>query len=57
MMIGIALDVLQKEHEAYDREHSPRKAGEVYWAREHSELMEKRLIRIESLLVAQNKKE
>lgn len=57
MMIGIVLDVLQKEHEAYDREHNQGEAGEVHWIREHSESMEKRLIRIEELLVSQNKKE
>ncbi|RLA22874.1 MAG: ion transporter [Gammaproteobacteria bacterium] len=57
MMIGIVLDVLQKEHEAYDREHNQGEAGEVHWIREHSESMEKRLIRIEALLLSQNRKE
>lgn len=57
MMIGIVLDVLQKEHEAYDREHDQGEAGEVHWIREHSESMEKRLIRIESLLLNQTQKE
>lgn len=41
MMIGIVLDVLQKKHEAYDREHNQGEAGEIHWIREHSELMEK----------------
>ena len=51
MMIGIVLDVLQREHERFDRETGEGEAGEVHWIREHSERMERRLERIEEMLV------
>jgi len=47
MMIGIVLDVMQKEHENYDREQGEGEAGEVHWLRQHTELMEQRLERME----------
>lgn len=50
MMIGIVLDVLQREHEKYDQEQGQGEAVEVHWLREHTELMEQRLERMESML-------
>ena len=50
MMIGIVLDVMQKEHEIYDREHDEGEAGEVHWLRIHAELMEQRLVKMEEML-------
>lgn len=55
MMIGIILDVMQREHERYSRESGEGEAGEVHWIREHTESMEARLARIESLLERQYK--
>ncbi len=51
MMVGIVLDVLTREHQRFDQESGEGEAGEVHWIREHAELMEKRLERIEGLLV------
>ena len=50
MMIGIVLEVLQKEHEQFDREQGAGEAGEVHWIRQHTEQMEQRLARMETLL-------
>ncbi len=50
MMIGVVIDVMQKEHEKFDREHGEGEAGEVHWIREHTETIERRLERMESLL-------
>jgi voltage-gated sodium channel len=50
MMIGIVLEVLQKEHEKFEREHGEGKAGEVHWLRVHAQGLEDRLQRIESML-------
>ena len=50
MMIGVVLDVMQKEHEKYDLEHDEGEAGEVRWIKEHTQEMEQRLERIEGLL-------
>lgn len=50
MMIGIVLEVLQKEHEQFDRERGEGEAGEVHWIREHAEAMESRLERMEKML-------
>lgn len=50
MMIGIVLDVMQTEHESYNRAHGEGAAGEVHWIREHTENMETRLARIEQTL-------
>ncbi|MCP3867664.1 MAG: ion transporter [Gammaproteobacteria bacterium] len=51
MMIGIVLEVLQKEHEEFDRAHGEGEAGEVHWIRMHTEEMEKRMERMEAMLV------
>ncbi len=51
MMIGIVLEVLQREHEQFSRESGEGEAGEVHWIREHTEQMEQRLIRMEEMLV------
>jgi len=56
MMVGIVLDVLTREHEKFDREMGEGEAGEVHWVREHTELMEQRLERIEVLLQEQRTK-
>jgi len=50
MMIGIVLETLQKEHERMDQETGEGEAGEVHWIREHTEAIEERMARIESLL-------
>ncbi len=50
MMIGVVIDVMQKEHEKFDREHGEGEAGEVHWIREHTEIMEQRMERMEGLL-------
>jgi len=52
MMIGVILDVMQREHEEYYRETGEGEAGEVHWIKEHTEQMEQRLERIENLLVS-----
>jgi voltage-gated sodium channel len=57
MMIGIVLETLQREHEQFDRESGEGEAGEVHWIREHSELMEQRLERMETMLVEMRKGE
>jgi len=51
MMIGIVLEVLQREHEQFDRESGEGEAGEVHWIREHTESMEQRMERIENMLI------
>lgn len=50
MMIGIVLETLQREHEEFARISGEGKAGDVHWIREHSELMEQRLARMERML-------
>jgi len=50
MMIGVILDVMQREQESYYRETGEGEAGEVHWIKEHTESMEQRLDRIEKLL-------
>jgi voltage-gated sodium channel len=57
MMIGIVLDVLQREHERFDRQTGEGEAGEVHWIREHTERMEQRLGRIEELLLEKRRQE
>jgi voltage-gated sodium channel len=54
MMIGIVLEVMHKEHEEFDRAQGEGEAGEVHWIREHTELMEQRLERIENLLTQES---
>jgi len=56
MMIGIVLETLQKEHEKFDREHGEGEAGEVHIMEERTRNMEQQLIRIESLLEKNLKK-
>jgi len=51
MMIGVILDVMQREHEEYYRESGEGEAAEVHWIKEHTEQMEQRLNRIEDLLL------
>jgi len=51
MMIGIVLEVLQREHEKFDRETGAGEAGEVHWIREHTESMEQRMERMEKMLI------
>lgn len=50
MMIGIVLETLQREHEEYNRSQGEGEAGEVHWIKNHTELIEARLDRIEALL-------
>ena len=50
MMIGVVLDVMQKEHEKLDREQGAGEAGEVHWIAQHTESIEERLDRIEAML-------
>lgn len=57
MMIGVILDVMQREHDEHYRETGEGEAGEVHWIKEHSALMEQRLERIESLLLTTIKKD
>ncbi len=51
MMIGIVLEVLQREHEQFDREAGEGEAGEVHWIKEHTESIEQRMERMEEILV------
>jgi voltage-gated sodium channel len=57
MMIGIVLETLQQEHEQFDRDSGKGEAGEVHWIREHAELMEQRLERMEAMLSSLQKKD
>ncbi len=50
MMIGIVLDVMQSEHEQYNREHGEGEAGEMHWVKEHTQQIETRLARMENKL-------
>ena len=50
MMIGVILDVMQREHEQYYRETGEGEAGEVHWIKDHTEQIEQRLDRIEDLI-------
>lgn len=50
MMIGIVLDVMQTEHEEYNREQGEGEAGEVHWVKEHTAQIETRLARMEKKL-------
>ncbi|MCC5856066.1 MAG: ion transporter [Idiomarina sp.] len=43
MMIGIVLEVMQKESAAYDAEHDQGEAGDLKWIRAHMERMEHEL--------------
>jgi len=50
MMIGVVLDVMQQEHENYNREEGQGEAGEVHWIKERTKEMDERLVRMESML-------
>ena len=50
MMIGVVLDVMQKEHEKFDQEQGEGEAGEVHWIKEHTGEIEQRLERMETML-------
>jgi len=51
MMIGVILDVMQREHEEHYRETGEGEAGEVHWIKDHTQKIEQRLERIEELLM------
>lgn len=50
MMIGIVLDVMQKESAAQQIEDGEGEAAEIHWMREHMEAMSQQLARIEQQL-------
>jgi len=50
MMVGIVLEVMQSEHEKYNREQGAGAAGDVQWIREHTGSIEERLARMEQML-------
>jgi len=50
MMIGVVLDVMQQEHDKYNREQGEGEAGEVHWIKEHTDEIEQRLVRMEGML-------
>jgi len=59
MMIGVVLDVMQKEHEKMDQETGEGEAGEVHWIKEHTKSMEQKMDRMEAMietLTEQNQK-
>ncbi len=51
MMIGIVLETMQSEHEKLYRETGQGEAGEVHWIKQHTAEMERRLERMEQLLI------
>ncbi len=51
MMIGVVLDVMQSEHEKFNREQGEGEAGEVHWIKEHTGDIEQRLERMERILL------
>lgn len=51
MMIGVILDVMQREQEQFQREQGEGEAAEVHWLKQHAIEMEQRLERIEQLLL------
>ena len=51
MMIGVILDVMQKEQEKHSLETGEGEAADVHWIKDHTKVLEERLERIESLLV------
>jgi len=50
MMIGVVLNVMNEEHEKMNVEQGEGEAGEVHWIKEHTEEMEQRMKRMETLL-------
>jgi len=57
MMIGIVLDVMQKESEAAQRESGEGEAAEVHWMREQMALMSEQLNRIEHQLARERERD
>ncbi|KAA0874958.1 ion transporter [Nitrincola tapanii] len=55
MMIGIVLDVMQKESAAEQLETGEGEVAEIHWMREHMQLMSEQLARIEAQLQEQKK--
>ena len=51
MMIGVILDVMQKEQEKHSLETGEGEAADVHWIKEHTQALEKKLERIEHLLL------
>lgn len=51
MMIGVVLDVMQREQSEFHRESGEAESGAPHWARDYTQEMEQRLGRIESLLL------
>ncbi|NQY27234.1 MAG: ion transporter [Piscirickettsiaceae bacterium] len=51
MMIGVILDVMQKEQEKHSLETGEGEAADVHWIKEHTQALEKKLERIERLLL------
>jgi len=56
MMIGIILNVLNKEHEDYNRDNNLGEAGEIHWLKEHTQKLEHKLASVEQLLLTLNAK-
>ncbi len=57
MMIGVVLDVMQSEHEKYNREQGEGEAGEVHWIKEHTGEIEQRLQRMERILLDMSRRD
>lgn len=55
MMIGIVLETLQAEHKNDELESGTGEVSDIRWIKEHTTEMEKRMIRIETLLAEKNK--
>ena len=53
MMIGVILDVMQREHDEYYKDDDNQEAEEVHWIKEHTQQLETKLERIELLLLEQ----
>lgn len=54
MMIGIVLEVMQKESSAYDAEHDQGEAGDLKFIREHMERLEDEMRETRQLLAERN---
>ncbi len=50
MMIGIVLDVMQKESALYEIETGEGEAAEIHWMRENMETLRQQMDRIEAKL-------
>lgn len=51
MMIGVILNVMQKEQEEHSLETGEGEAADVHWIKDHTKALEDRLERIEGLLI------